>query len=379
MTTIYLIRHAEAEGNLYRRVHGWYDSLITDNGYRQIAALEKRFRGISIDAVYSSDLFRTRTTARAVYVPKGLELHTDPGLRELKLGDWEDMTFGFVRHRFPQAMELFNRTDPAWEVPGGESFFQLGERVEETVRRIARRHSGQTAALFSHGMPIRQFLGRVKNIPPEQWHSMPHGDNTAVSCLTWDGERFAIEFEMDNSHLSEDISTLARQAWWRKGGKAQDVNLWYAPLNQERDWTIYLEARRESWALAYGAGVPFDREEALQNAGDNLSRTPWGVTLAFAGDQLAGVLELDPSRYAREKAGCIPFCWVAPQRRGQGLGIQLIGQAVAFYRPIGRNRLRLHCPAGNEAARRFFQKYGFTNVSGADSAGLLEKYIGYDQ
>lgn len=379
MTTIYLIRHAEAEGNLYRRVHGWYDSLITDNGYRQIAALEKRFRGISIDAVYSSDLFRTRTTARAVYVPKGLELHTDPGLRELKLGDWEDMTFGFVRHRFPQAMELFNRTDPAWEVPGGESFFQLGERVEETVRRIARRHSGQTAALFSHGMAIRQFLGRVKNIPPEQWHSMPHGDNTAVSCLTWDGERFAIEFEMDNSHLSEDISTLARQAWWRKGGKAQDVNLWYAPLNQERDWTIYLEARRESWALAYGAGVPFDREEALQNAGDNLSRTPWGVTLAFAGDQLAGVLELDPSRYAREKAGCIPFCWVAPKRRGQGLGIQLIGQAVAFYRPIGRNRLRLHCPAGNEAARRFFQKYGFTNVSGADSAGLLEKYIGYDQ
>ena len=379
MTTIYLIRHAEAEGNLYRRVHGWYDSLITDNGYRQIAALEKRFRGISIDAVYSSDLFRTRTTARAVYVPKGLELHTDPGLRELKLGDWEDMTFGFVRHRFPQAMELFNRTDPAWEVPGGESFFQLGERVEETVRRIARRHSGQTAALFSHGLAIRQFLGRVKNIPPEQWHSMPHGDNTAVSCLTWDGERFAIEFEMDNSHLSEDISTLARQAWWRKGGKAQDVNLWYAPLNQERDWTIYLEARRESWALAYGAGVPFDREEALQNAGDNLSRTPWGVTLAFAGDQLAGVLELDPSRYAREKAGCIPFCWVAPQRRGQGLGIQLIGQAVAFYRPIGRNRLRLHCPAGNEAARRFFQTYGFTNVSGADSAGLLEKYIGYDQ
>ena len=42
MTTVYLIRHAEAEGNLYRRVHGWYDSLITENGYRQIAALRGR-------------------------------------------------------------------------------------------------------------------------------------------------------------------------------------------------------------------------------------------------------------------------------------------------------------------------------------------------
>ena len=39
MTTIYLIRHAEAEGNLYRRAHGWYNSTITDRGYRQIAAL----------------------------------------------------------------------------------------------------------------------------------------------------------------------------------------------------------------------------------------------------------------------------------------------------------------------------------------------------
>ena len=43
MTTIYLIRHAEADGNLYRRAHGWYDSVITDRGYRQIAALAKRF------------------------------------------------------------------------------------------------------------------------------------------------------------------------------------------------------------------------------------------------------------------------------------------------------------------------------------------------
>ena len=51
MTTVYMVRHAEAEGNLYRRVHGWYNSLITDNGYRQIAALRGRFADIHIDAV----------------------------------------------------------------------------------------------------------------------------------------------------------------------------------------------------------------------------------------------------------------------------------------------------------------------------------------
>ena len=71
MTTLYLIRHAEAEGNLYRRIHGQYNSLITDNGYRQIQALQERFADVPVDAVYSSDLFRTMTTARAIYVSQG--------------------------------------------------------------------------------------------------------------------------------------------------------------------------------------------------------------------------------------------------------------------------------------------------------------------
>ena len=51
MTTVYLIRHAEAEGNLYRRAQGHYNSTITARGYRQIAALDKRFADVHSDAV----------------------------------------------------------------------------------------------------------------------------------------------------------------------------------------------------------------------------------------------------------------------------------------------------------------------------------------
>ena len=53
MTTIYLIRHAEAEGNLYRRAHGWYDGAITDRGCRQIAARATRYADTKFDADYS--------------------------------------------------------------------------------------------------------------------------------------------------------------------------------------------------------------------------------------------------------------------------------------------------------------------------------------
>lgn len=56
MTRIYLIRHAEAEGNLYRIAHGHEEGLITDyRGPRQIRSLAQRFRDIPVDAVYASD------------------------------------------------------------------------------------------------------------------------------------------------------------------------------------------------------------------------------------------------------------------------------------------------------------------------------------
>ena len=42
MTTIYLIRHAEAEGNLYRRAHGWYNSTITDRATARSPRSPKR-------------------------------------------------------------------------------------------------------------------------------------------------------------------------------------------------------------------------------------------------------------------------------------------------------------------------------------------------
>ena len=78
MTTLYLIRHAEAEGNAYRRIDGWYNSLITPNGLLQIEALRRRFEPVQIDACSASDLYRTCKPASAIYAPHAPDLPTDP-------------------------------------------------------------------------------------------------------------------------------------------------------------------------------------------------------------------------------------------------------------------------------------------------------------
>lgn len=47
MTEIYLIRHAQAEGNLYRMMQGHWDGSVTALGMKQIDALAERFRTVA--------------------------------------------------------------------------------------------------------------------------------------------------------------------------------------------------------------------------------------------------------------------------------------------------------------------------------------------
>ena len=158
MTTIYLIRHAEAEGNVFRRIHGQYDSCVTPNGRRQIAALAQRFAGIPVDAVYASDLKRTCLTATAIYRQKGLPLHRDARFREVGLGPWEDTPFGELERRYPAQLHAFSHDSYHWYVEGAECFLQYAHRFLAGLNDVVRRHEGQSIAIFSHGMVLRGAL-----------------------------------------------------------------------------------------------------------------------------------------------------------------------------------------------------------------------------
>ena len=386
MTRIYLIRHAEAEGNLYRRVHGWYDSLITDNGYRQISALRGRFDNIPIDAVYSSDLFRTMTTAKAIYVSHGLELHTRPDLREIGVGVWEDVPWGELSHRDGKMLYEFNHSSPKFQVEGGETFAQVQQRMLAAVRDIAQKHPDQTVAAFSHGTAIRCLQAAIRGLGPGEMDSLGHSDNTGVTCLTVDEQGTCrLVFENDNSHLPEEISTLARQKWWKsRESSLADANLWFRPLNMESEGERYRVARADAWRDIHGDEVPCDSEGFQQDALRCWAQDPQkAVVAAMLGEEFAGVLQLDLERWADEGIGYIPFVYMMPDYRKKGLGVQLIGQAVATYRPLGRDKLRLRCAPENGVAQRFYKKYGFVKVGEVQGAGgvpldLLEKYIGFD-
>ena len=357
-TRIFIVRHAEAEGNLFRRIHGHYESSVTANGMRQIEALKRRFAAEPIDACYASDLIRTRTTAQAVYVPKGLPLRCDPRFREVRLGVWEDVPFGELETEQAEMMGKFNGDPQNWHVEGAEDYETYSSRFLEALEEVARRHAGGTVAIFSHGCVIRSVQQRL--FFPPGTGGPGHCDNTGVSLLEYEDGVYRPVYLNDNSHLPEELSTFARQQWWREGGKQADHNLWFRPLDAGEAW--YIGCRQEAWESIYGSPLGFAGRAYYQDALHTTAGWKDALCQARLGRKPAGIVQLAPEKGAEEQVGHISFLYLLPEYRGLGLGVQLLGQAVSVYRKLGRNRIRLHVSQQNRRAMAFYQKYGFRTV-----------------
>ena len=362
MTNIYWIRHAEAEGNLYRRCHGQYDSLVTENGKAQIKALKNRFKGLRVDAVYSSDLYRTRKTAEAVAYPH--EINTLRELREIALGPWEDLTWCDLSRRWPELDETFSTRPWEFSIEGGESLTAVAERGLSALDKIIARHKNETVAVFSHGMLTRAVMTRVSGLRLDQMNALPHGDNTSVTLIeAGNGRLPALKYYADNSHLGE-LSTLARQTWWRESSKVlHDDGFWYREPDFETETPIIEAYRRDAWTTIYGTLKNYDSNAFIQEAKRQLEACPAAVVFAMNGDEIAGLLQLDTQMELRPGSGHISFFYLEPRFRNRGLGVQMLGQAVSFYRSLGRSRVALRVADKNVSALRFYRKYGFRQFS----------------
>ena len=379
MTKLYIIRHAEAEGNLYRRGQGHFDGEVTPQGYLQIQALAERFKDISIDALYSSDLSRTIATAGAITKHSSVEIRQTPALRELYMGAWEDRAWGDLEYENPAQMYNFNSDPVNWVIPEAERVADLAQRMTAAVEAIANAHINKTVAIVSHGMAIRVLLCILRGYGLNQIGEIHHSDNTAVSLIEYDGENFNIVFMNDNSHLSDEISTLAKQSWWRNERGTDIENLRFVPIDLSAERRFYIDCYADTWIQSNGSLDGFEPEYCYMRAAEHCSEYPEALMRAMAGDEPAGVIELSPKRGEAEGYGWITLCYMLPEFRSRGLGVQLIGHAVSFFRKLGRSAVRLHVTETNIRAIRFYERHGFMAIGAELTARsrliLMEKKI----
>jgi 2,3-bisphosphoglycerate-dependent phosphoglycerate mutase len=153
VTTILLARHGQSDWNAAKRWQGHADRPLTELGRRQAQELAARLAETELDAVYSSDLQRALETARIVAEAKGVDLHTDRGLREVDVGSWSGLTRAEAEKRFPEAYQRWLQGGEGW--PDGETYEHLRRRVTAAVYRIAAAHERGRVLVVAHGGSIR--------------------------------------------------------------------------------------------------------------------------------------------------------------------------------------------------------------------------------
>ncbi|HEX3028773.1 MAG TPA: histidine phosphatase family protein [Clostridia bacterium] len=219
VTKVYLVRHAEAMGNVLEVFQGHTDAELSEKGWKQLDCLAERFKYIDFDGLYSSPLKRTIATANAVNHYHNHEIITDSELIEIDGGDWEGVSWKDIPTRFSKEYDVWISDMQNFKITNGESMAQVYERMKNAVDRIVKANAGKTIVIVSHGCAIRNYLCYASGLGLCAINDMGWSDNTAVSFIEYDDNfKPSLIYKNDFEHLGMELSTLANSAWCKSDG-----------------------------------------------------------------------------------------------------------------------------------------------------------------
>jgi probable phosphoglycerate mutase len=162
---IYLARHGQTDWNAEHRLQGSADIALNSAGRIQAAQLASRLADIHFDAIYSSALLRSRTTAEIV---RGdVPLTIVPGLNERRLGTFEgrrtDGSDPAAAHTYPTRSQ-----DPDDDLDGGESLTAFFDRVHAALTQIVSKHPSGTILIVGHGGTNQMIMRGLLGLSPAQ-------------------------------------------------------------------------------------------------------------------------------------------------------------------------------------------------------------------
>jgi broad specificity phosphatase PhoE len=162
MDTLLFIRHAETD--LAGRFCGHADPPVNERGFRQIEEMLKKLKNEKIDALYTSDLSRSRTTAEAIAKVFGLLPIMVPELREIGFGEWEALSWEEIESRDRDYARRWSEAYPNLAAPGGESFEAFQSRVLNKVNQFFAVTSQRCAAVVTHAGVMRVVLRSLRGL-----------------------------------------------------------------------------------------------------------------------------------------------------------------------------------------------------------------------
>ena len=164
--TFVLVRHGETEWNRLEKRHGHVDIPLNETGRKQAEKLSERLATTNIKAIYTSDLKRSKETAKIINQKHGVEIIEDPLLREINLGDFEGLSREEAKQKFPVFWEKKKQDPYKFQNPNGESYKDLERRVESFLEKV--KDIPNPIPIVSHQATIRTMIGYVLKLEKKE-------------------------------------------------------------------------------------------------------------------------------------------------------------------------------------------------------------------
>jgi 2,3-bisphosphoglycerate-dependent phosphoglycerate mutase len=166
VTTLFWVRHGEADNNRDQRFGGWSALPLTDRGRRQADAAAKHIATLSPTAIISSDVARAHQTAEAIARTTGLAIAAEPGLRERSLGVFDGLAFAEAQSAHPELYARMIARDPTALPEGAEAATVVHDRVADAIERAVAAHPGGRVVVVSHGIALYHAFNHVCGLAP---------------------------------------------------------------------------------------------------------------------------------------------------------------------------------------------------------------------
>ncbi len=174
-----LVRHGATFENEQKRYIGQTDVALSPRGESQAAQLGANLANQTIDLIVTSDLQRAHTTAKAIARHHTVPLEPDSDLREINRGIWEGMTYAEVQEHYAELLVCWRHTPAECQIPGGETLFQLRDRVARALERwyIA---APATVVWVTHAGVIQVALCHLLDVNLNSWRQFRR-DNASIT------------------------------------------------------------------------------------------------------------------------------------------------------------------------------------------------------
>jgi broad specificity phosphatase PhoE len=156
-----LLRHGQTLWNVEKKIQGFNDSPLSENGRRQTVLWSKTLQQYAWDHIVASDLGRVRETVAILNLQLHLPVYFDTRLREQGWGEWEGLTIPYIEKNFQQ--DLARRIALGWNfsAPGGETRQAVRDRVLSALAEAGGKWPGQKILVICHQGVIKALLYHI--------------------------------------------------------------------------------------------------------------------------------------------------------------------------------------------------------------------------